>query len=120
MGLVERIKELASKKGTNLKNLEIASDLGNGTIRRWNSVSPSVENLSKVANILNVSLDFLANGVEITAILSDDDREWLDLIHSLPPETQRDFKGAMRLHKELHGVGANDSGNQPNEMRQAK
>ena len=64
--------------------------------------------------MLNTSMDYLMTGQSTYSSLADDDREWLDLIHSLPPEVQRDFKGAMRIHAELHGLVEKE------ELRQVK
>lgn len=63
----------------------------------------------------HVSLDYLVNGTEVIGALTDDDREWLNLIHSLAPEVQRDFKGAMRLHADLHQIADREE-----QLRQAK
>ncbi|MCR5810006.1 MAG: helix-turn-helix domain-containing protein [Lachnospiraceae bacterium] len=113
--MVERIRDLASQKSTNIKNIEISVGLGNGTIRRWDEVSPSVEKLLKVADFLNVSMDYLVKGEKNYSPLPREDQEWLDLIHSLSPETQRDFKGAMRLHADLHEIADREE-----QLRQAK
>ena len=118
MSLVERIRELASQKKTNIKNIEVSTGLGNGTIRRWDDVSPSIDKLIKVADFLNVSLDYLAVGKDPLEVLKKEDREWLELIHSLSPETQRDFKGAMRLHRELHSFSQQEDSTK--DMKQAK
>ena len=53
MTLLDRIKHLAQQNGTNIKGLESAANLGNGTIRRWNNSPPSADKLLKIANLLN-------------------------------------------------------------------
>ncbi len=57
--IYENVKAIADKKGIIIYELEKKAGLGNGTIGRWNDVSPSVENLSKVAKVLNVSINTL-------------------------------------------------------------
>lgn len=57
--IYENVKAMAEKKGLSIYELEKKAGLGNGTIGKWNDVSPNVENLSKVAKILNVSIDTL-------------------------------------------------------------
>lgn len=57
--LLEKIKQLCEKNGTNIANLEKELGFGSGTIRKWNVVSPSVLNLKKVADYFHVSVDEL-------------------------------------------------------------
>ena len=98
MTLVNRIKSLAKEKNTTIKHLEVSSGLGNGTIRRWDDSPPSADKLLKIANVLNVTMDYLMAGNEATQsnTLSLDDAEWLSLIHKLPPKAQSEFKGELK------------------------
>lgn len=57
--LYQKIVELCEQRGTNVSKLERECGLANGTIRRWKDSSPSIENLIKVADKLDVSLDYL-------------------------------------------------------------
>lgn len=57
--LLKNIKNLCKKSGISIKQLEINLNLGNGTIYKWDEVSPSVANLQKVAKYFKVSLDYL-------------------------------------------------------------
>lgn len=59
MTLRDRIRELANKRGMSLTTLEEALGFGNGTIVRWDKSSPTAEKLSKVADYLGVSADYL-------------------------------------------------------------
>ena len=97
MDLSERIKEMASKQGLNIKNLEINAGFGNGTIRRWGNSPPSADKLLKIANMLNTTMDFLMTGeYKNPPLLSPDDTEWLSLIHQLPPEAKQEFRGEIK------------------------
>lgn len=60
MGLVERIKRLCEEKGTSFAEVERKVGISNGQIRRWNKSSPKIENVKRVAEFFNVSLDYLA------------------------------------------------------------
>ncbi len=62
MPIVERLQALARERGTNFKQLESICGIGNGVIRRWDTQSPRLDKLVKVANYLNVSLDYLVYG----------------------------------------------------------
>ena len=57
--LFERISDLCAKNGTNISELERKCGFANATIRRWKTSSPSAENLSKVADELQVTVDYL-------------------------------------------------------------
>lgn len=54
MNIYNNVKKIADRKGFSIRKLEREAGIGNGTIRRWGDVSPSVENLIKVANVLGV------------------------------------------------------------------
>ncbi|RHW48266.1 XRE family transcriptional regulator [Bombilactobacillus bombi] len=59
MTLFERIKELASKKGLSMLQLNEKAGLGKNAIYKWKTQNPSTDNLQKVANVLNVSIENL-------------------------------------------------------------
>lgn len=59
MTLVDKIRELANQRNMSLPDLEIKVGLGNGTISRWKSSSPNTDKLTKVADELGVSVDYL-------------------------------------------------------------
>lgn len=54
MNLYDNIKEIADRKGLSIREVERRASLGNSTVRKWNDISPSVENLIKVAKALKV------------------------------------------------------------------
>lgn len=64
MTLVERIKTKCRENQTNIKRLEEATGMGNGTIRKWDVQCPSYDKVVKVADYLCVSLDWLIFGKE--------------------------------------------------------
>lgn len=57
--LTQKIKSLADAKKTTFAEIERKTGISNGQIRRWDSSSPKVENVQKVADYFNVSLDYL-------------------------------------------------------------
>lgn len=63
MSIVDRLQAIVKERGTTFKQLERDVGLGNGTIRRWEEQSPRLDKLTKVADYLQVSLDFLVYGV---------------------------------------------------------
>lgn len=63
--LYEKIKELAKQKHISIKQLEETLKMGNGTIRRWDKNSPSVEKVQQVADFFNVSIYYLLGKEEL-------------------------------------------------------
>lgn len=57
--IFKNISRLCSEKGISIAKLERETGISNGTIARWDNSSPTVENLAKVADRLEVSVDFL-------------------------------------------------------------
>ena len=55
--IYDKIKAIASEKGISIYKIEKDLDLGNGTIGKWNTSSPSATTLNSIANYLNVRLE---------------------------------------------------------------
>lgn len=55
----DKIKEICKEKGISVASVEKKAGLSNGAISKWNSVSPTVDNLNAVAKILKVKVDKL-------------------------------------------------------------
>lgn len=62
MSVFVRIKQLARDKKISISQIEQELRFGNGTIRRWDTNSPSIEKVLLVAKKLNVSVDYLLTG----------------------------------------------------------
>ncbi len=63
--IYEKIKELAEKDGTSIASLERKLSIGNGTIRKWNEASPTLESISKVARYFGVSIEHFLEDKEV-------------------------------------------------------
>lgn len=59
MSLVQNIKRLADEKNVTFAEIERKVGISNGQIRRWDSVSPKIENVQKVADYFGASIDDL-------------------------------------------------------------
>lgn len=114
--ITKRILNLLKEKHLLQKDLCVSASISESTFSNWvnRNTDPKAKFIIPICEFLGVSTDFLLTGDDSFAS-SSEDREWLNLIHSLSPETQRDFKGAMRLHADLHEIA--DRGEQ---LRQAK
>lgn len=59
MTIFENIKIMAKKRGLSLNDVNNLAGLGKNTIYSWKTKTPSIDNISKVANVLNVDVDDL-------------------------------------------------------------
>lgn len=64
MTLFERTKETAKEQGLTLRQLEEKSGLGQNSLYRWKTYAPKTAYLQKVADVLNVSVDYLLGNTD--------------------------------------------------------
>ena len=80
LSLVKNIKFLCDEKRLTFAELERNVGISNGQIRRWDNSSPKTENVQKVADYFNVSVDYLlgrTDDLEIQTIAAHHDGdEW--------------------------------------------
>lgn len=57
--IFEKIQSVAMEKGLSIAEVERRANIGNGTISKWKTSSPSVDNLNKVAKVLDVDINTL-------------------------------------------------------------
>lgn len=57
--IIDTIKFLCKQKGITIKELEVQTELSNGTIGKWSSCSPKTDSLTKIADYFNCSVDYL-------------------------------------------------------------
>ena len=57
--LLTNIRRLCKEKGISISKLEQATGISNGTIGRWGESSPTVENVRKVAEFFDTTVDAL-------------------------------------------------------------
>ena len=63
--IYENICKLAKERGISINKLEEKANVSTGSICKWgNSVSPTVKNIKKVADILKCTVDELISGSE--------------------------------------------------------
>ena len=53
------VKQEAEKRGLSIRQVESKAGLGNGTIKGWETSSPTLDTLEKVANVLNLDVTTL-------------------------------------------------------------
>ena len=59
MNVLDRIKELAKRRGLSLVEVNDKAGLGKMSIYHWKTRKPTAENLQKVADVLGVTTDYL-------------------------------------------------------------
>ena len=57
--IYDNIKKICKEKGISVGSVEKQAGLGNGAISKWNTSSPTVENLQAVASVLKVNVNKL-------------------------------------------------------------
>lgn len=92
MSIYERVLRLVQEQGLTVKQLERECDLANATVRRWETQTPNIESVRRVAQRLRVSLDYLVNGS------SPKDNEGLLVCDGVPlSELESDLVAMFRL-----------------------
>ncbi len=59
MSLSKKIKQLCDERKVSFAEVERKTGISNGQIRRWDNSSPKIENIQKVADFFDVSVDYL-------------------------------------------------------------
>lgn len=62
MTIYEYVKKLAKERNTPISEIERACELGNATIKGWDTSFPRVDKLNAVAKFFGVPLDYFLNG----------------------------------------------------------
>ncbi len=88
MSLVERIKNLSNERKITFAEVERKVGISNGQIRRWDTSSPKIENLEKIANYFDVSTDYLLGRT--------DKRCYYDLTEKDELSIQRELKRQLK------------------------
>jgi SOS-response transcriptional repressors len=65
MSLLDRIKIKAKEQGLTIPGIEEKLSFGKHSMYRWDTNSPSVDKVVSVANLLNVSVDYLITGNDL-------------------------------------------------------
>ena len=103
MTIIERILEIAEQK--NIKQVEIANLLNKGTsqITSWKQrgCNPPAEYIPAIAELLNVSINYLMTGAEENEnALTQDERELLENFRSISKSEQKELLMMAKYKKE--------------------
>lgn len=75
MTTFDRIKELAKKRKLTLSQVNELAGIGTNSIYRWKTQSPTVNNLKKVAKVLNTSTDYLLGNTNNQSPIKEEDQK---------------------------------------------
>ncbi|WP_415379966.1 helix-turn-helix domain-containing protein [Pediococcus pentosaceus] len=64
MTTIERIKKISKERGWSLQKVAEKAGIGINSIYRWNTKTPSTASLQAVADVLDVSVDYLLGKTE--------------------------------------------------------
>lgn len=64
--IYERIKKICQEKGMSIRALEEQAGLGNGVVGGWRESSPRVDSLQLVADVLDIPIEYLIKGEEVS------------------------------------------------------
>ena len=68
MNTYEIIKELAKKKKTSIRQLEMRFGYSNGYLAKWKTNTPNADELPRLADYFGVSVDYLLGREEKTSL----------------------------------------------------
>ena len=93
MTLFERTKEIASKRGMSLQEVAKKANLGVNSIYRWKERNPTTSNITKVADVLGVSVDYLLGNTDDMHEKASNNDGPIDLDKALSEEGMAMFDG---------------------------
>lgn len=64
MGLYEQIRDIAKTRGYSVNRLEQELGFARSSINKFNKNTPSADKIQKIADLLNVSVEYLMTGEE--------------------------------------------------------
>ena len=113
MTISQRIFEELKKQGKKQKDLALYIGLSTSAVSDWKKkgTNPAAENLSVIADFLNISIEYLLTGKEKcspTVELTADERELLEIYNNLSPKSQGQVKERAIVLAELEAPAAND------------
>ena len=98
MFFYSQLENLCKTKGIKPSNLVESLGMSKGTMSNWKKgCTPKADAVVRIAEYFGVTTDYLLIGKETSSIpISQEDQEWLSLIHQLPLKAQYEFKGELK------------------------
>lgn len=96
--IIENIKAITNKS---LSQIEQDCGIGTNGMYRWDKNSPSIESVAKVAEYLNVSIDYIFYGKDKSNQTNSDNSDFVDVLDNPKP-----FKAVLSSLMQLNGITA--------------
>ncbi|MBI0120512.1 helix-turn-helix transcriptional regulator [Lactobacillus kullabergensis] len=105
MNVYSRIYDSAKKHGMSIKELARKAHIGENSIYRWKTIKPSIQSLTKVAQQLHVSTDYLLgqekdNSKSYPVDIADKNIQLLYQGHEVPEKYIKMLRFIMEEDKE--------------------
>ncbi|WP_127849688.1 helix-turn-helix domain-containing protein [Lacticaseibacillus hulanensis] len=76
MALFDRVKETSKKRGWSLQETATHAGLGLNSLYAWKKKTPSADRIQAVADVLNVSVDYLLGNTDDPQVHSSSTPSW--------------------------------------------
>jgi transcriptional regulator with XRE-family HTH domain len=101
-----RLKEIRNKKNITQIRLSVAAEVSQETISAYESgkALPSAETLIKIADFLDVSIDYLLERTDnplVNSSIKDEDNEIINIYHSLDKNQKEDVLTYAKIRKQM-------------------
>ncbi len=101
-----RLKEIRNKKNVTQIRLSIEAEVTQETISAYESgkAMPSVDTLIKIADFLDVSIDYLLERTDnplVNSSTKDEDNELLNIYHQMSKEQKKDMITYAKIRKQM-------------------
>lgn len=103
MELFERIKKISKQRGWNVKTTAKKAGIGENSIYRWKTQSPTSESLNKVAKVLGVSTDYLLGNNSDTKESVDLEDDSKLFFYQGKPVSDKDKKRMLEIFRMMEG-----------------
>lgn len=97
MSFYERLLDKIKENGETIKSTETKCGLANATIVKWKTQSPRLENIIKVAQFLNISIDWLIHG---NTDINQNEKKLLDNFRKLEQRDQEEIQDIIKIKLE--------------------
>ena len=101
-----RLREIRNEKNITQIRLSIAAEVSQETISAYESgkALPSAETLIKIADFLDVSIDYLLERTDnplVNSSVKDEDNEIINIYHSLDKNQKEDVLTYAKIRKQM-------------------
>ena len=96
----DSFRSVCERKGTTVSTVLKRIGRSTGLTGGWSKGgSPTLEVAEEMARYLGVTIDELATGhAPVSAVLSENEKEWLEIIHQIPDDKQEICKEFLKTH----------------------